>query len=37
MIKFLRISSTYPSFLKKIDNSKNKKEGYNNILKNNFK
>ena len=33
MIKFLRISSIYPSFLKKIDNSINKRENYDNILK----
>ncbi len=36
MIKFLRISSIYPSFLKKIDNSINKSEDYNNILKSIF-
>ena len=36
MIKFLRISSIYPAFLKKIDNTINKTENYNNILKSIF-
>ena len=36
MIKFLRISSIYPAFLKKIDKTINKKDNYNNILKSIF-
>ena len=36
MIKFLRISSIYPAFLKKIDKTINKKDNYNIILKSIF-